>query len=165
MAEHITLECAHELYGLYSELVLHLELIHAIEPIAEYLNFRREMKENVLTRLVSMGITEPEIPKFYFEYDRSSNSLKLESGILNLHRECLYYCEKFSEGVHLSIDYIAMSEFHRNRIVHIRNRMDDLFILEEIESGKSEAEARAQLAVANAYVERLLASKKVSEAG
>lgn len=165
MAEHITLECAHELYGLYSELVLHLELIHAIQPIDEYLNFRREMRANALTRLVSMGITEPEIPKFYFDYDRSSNSLKLESGLLNLHRECLYYCEKFSEGVHLSIDYIAMSEFHRNRIVHIRNRMDDLFILEEIESGKSEAEARAQLAVANAYVERLLASKKVSEAG
>lgn len=165
MAEHMTLDCVHEVYGLYSELVLHLERIHSIQPIDEYLNFRREMRENVLTRLVSMGITEPEIPKFYFEYDRSSNSLKLESGILNLHRECLYYCDKFSEGVHLSIDYIAMSEFHRNRIVHIRNRMDDLFILEEIESGKSEAEARAELALAHAYVERLLASKKVSEAG
>lgn len=167
MSEALSLNGLFESYGLYSELVLHLENISTIHPIDKYLEFRREMKGRVLSRIVSLGIIEDEIPKFYFDYDRSSNSLKFESLMLNLHRECLYYCEKFSEGLYLpnALDYIAVGEFHRNRIVVIKNHFDDLFILDLIESGKSESDARAELALVNAYIERLLASKKVSEAG
>lgn len=156
MSKHRSLNVLFELYGLYRELVILLEYIHNVEPIDKYLGFRRDMKALALSIIESRGVSEEEIPRAYLEYDRSSNDLKLETGIITLHRECLYYCEKLSGLASAgSLDLIAMGEYHRHMVGVIKNHMDDLFILSQIEDGLSESEARHQLALANALIAKI----------
>lgn len=165
MSEHRSLNVLFELYGLFRELVILLEYIHSVEPIDKYLGFRRDMEARVLSIIVSRGVSEEEIPRAYLGYDRSSNDLKEECGIMTLHRECLYYCEKLSVLASAgSLDLIAMGEYHRHMIGVIKNHMDDLFIISQIEDGLSESEARHQLAIANQLIAHIR-GEKPEEAG
>ena len=48
-----------------------------------------------------------------------------------------------------------MADFHRNRISHLDTRIEDLFILDEIENGKTETEARAAWNVCKCFIDKL----------